>query len=108
MTPQEIVNGFNKLSGHEERGFSDLEFALACIRDDMTMASTELAFADNGEDGNIASQWAMFHAGCEFFNQVANCFINNEEPDYKQIYNEVVKQLKFSIVYESKKEEKNG
>ncbi len=97
MTPQEIVKGFNRLSGHEQRGFSDLEFALACIRENLTMASREMAFADIGQDGNNDSEISMFHAGCEFFAQVAKCFVENKEPDYKEIYEAVVAQMEYSI-----------
>lgn len=103
---KDIVQWFNELSGHAERGFSNLEFALACNRDNLTMADSDGDYADDDEDGNGESQWAMFHAGCEFFSQIAKCFIDGKEPDYKAIYDEVVEQLMFSI--KRYKEKRNG
>ena len=94
---EDVIHGFNELSGHAKRGFCDLEFALACVRDNATMMDGGDQFADGEEDGNGDSQWAMFHAGCEFFRQVAQSFVDKKEPDYKAVYNEVIEQLMYSI-----------
>lgn len=107
MIPEEIIHSLNEISGHEERGFTDLEFALACERENLTLADPDILMtSDKGEwDGNNDSHWAAFHIGAEFVRQMAKCVITKTEPDHKKIYEALVEQCKF---YKQFMENKNG
>lgn len=106
MTPEEIIHSLNIISGHSERNFTDMEFALACERDNLTLADGDDGLGGDYEcGGNIDSHWAAFHIGAEFVRQIAECVIENKTPDYKKIYEALVAQCEY---YKSFKEKDNG
>ncbi|WP_458451490.1 hypothetical protein [Fibrobacter sp.] len=107
MTPKEIIHSLNVISGHAKRDFSDLEFALACDRENLTLADPDTYNMDDDKawDGNNDSHWAAFHIGAEFVRQMAQCVINKTEPDYEKIYEAIVAQCEH---YKNFKENDNG